>query len=267
MIHEVDEALRLLLAEHGLPGTGVELGFEAPTTDWAAKRNSPTISVFLYDIREDPSLRHSGGFEEHDNAGAVTGWQGPPHWFQLSYLVTAWTNRPQDEHRLLSEVLRCVVRHDALAARWLTGTLAELGLTESPRVGAILDEISGRAHMGSDPLSPRFMFTAKLEVKYRKNVPVGRQLKIIGRAGKSKARSAEAWAGIYDAETDELLAEVELLTIRIRLMICSIDKAEAIGLDWWKYDRHLSPGRAGSEKDFLFLNEAQAVGVDEKVNV
>ena len=39
------------------------------------------------------------------------------------------------------------------------------------------------------------------------------------------------------------LAEVELLTIRIRLMICSIDKAESIGLDWWKYDRHLSPGR------------------------
>jgi hypothetical protein len=39
------------------------------------------------------------------------------------------------------------------------------------------------------------------------------------------------------------LAEVELLTIRIRLMICSIDKAQQIGLDWWKYDHHLSPGR------------------------
>jgi hypothetical protein len=26
-------------------------------------------------------------------------------------------------------------------------------------------------------------------------------------------------------------------------MICSIDKAEEIGLDWWRYDRHLSPGR------------------------
>ena len=39
------------------------------------------------------------------------------------------------------------------------------------------------------------------------------------------------------------LAEVELLTIRIRLLICSIDKAEQIGLDWWKYDYHLSPGR------------------------
>ena len=38
------------------------------------------------------------------------------------------------------------------------------------------------------------------------------------------------------------IAEVELLTIRIRLMVCSIDKAEQIGLDWWKRDRHLSLG-------------------------
>jgi hypothetical protein len=44
------------------------------------------------------------------------------------------------------------------------------------------------------------------------------------------------------------LAEVELLTIRIRLLICSIDKAEQIGLDWWKYDRNLSPGRLNGSK-------------------
>ncbi len=40
------------------------------------------------------------------------------------------------------------------------------------------------------------------------------------------------------------IAVVELLTTRIRLMICSIDKAEEIGLDWWQYD-HLSPGASG----------------------
>ena len=39
------------------------------------------------------------------------------------------------------------------------------------------------------------------------------------------------------------LVDVELLTIRIRLLICSIEKAEQIGLDWWKFDRHLSPGK------------------------
>jgi hypothetical protein len=42
------------------------------------------------------------------------------------------------------------------------------------------------------------------------------------------------------------LAEVELLTIRIRLIVCSLDKAREIGLDWWMYDRHLSPGRTGA---------------------
>jgi hypothetical protein len=43
------------------------------------------------------------------------------------------------------------------------------------------------------------------------------------------------------------LANVELLTIRIRLLVCSIDKAEQIGLNWWRYDRNLvSPGAAGA---------------------
>ena len=36
------------------------------------------------------------------------------------------------------------------------------------------------------------------------------------------------------------LAEVELLTIRIRLIVCSIDKAEQIGLNWWRTDPRLS---------------------------
>jgi hypothetical protein len=39
------------------------------------------------------------------------------------------------------------------------------------------------------------------------------------------------------------LAEVELLTIRVRLIVCSIDKAEEIGLDWWRFDPALAPGK------------------------
>ena len=37
------------------------------------------------------------------------------------------------------------------------------------------------------------------------------------------------------------IAEVELLTMRIRMIMCSIAKAQETGLDWWKYDRHLFP--------------------------
>lgn len=36
------------------------------------------------------------------------------------------------------------------------------------------------------------------------------------------------------------LANVELLTLQIRLLICSIDKAEQIGLNWWRYDANLT---------------------------
>jgi hypothetical protein len=40
------------------------------------------------------------------------------------------------------------------------------------------------------------------------------------------------------------LANVELLTIQLRLVICSIDKAEAIGINWWRSDRFYSGDRA-----------------------
>ena len=89
------------------------------------------------------------------------------------------------------------------------------GVLHGGITAALIDEIAGRALMGSDPTDSRFMFTAKLEVKYRKNVPIGKPLKILGKAGKSKARYAEAWAGIYDAETGELLAEGNVLLMDV----------------------------------------------------
>src|SRR6186997_2125999 len=52
------------------------------------------------------------------------------------------------------------------------------------------------------------------------------------------------------------LAEVELLTIRIRLLVCSLDKAQEIGLDWWRYDRDLSPG--AQRRGTLETEELQA---------
>lgn len=45
------------------------------------------------------------------------------------------------------------------------------------------------------------------------------------------------------------LANVELLTIQIRLLICSIDKAEQIGLNWWRTDPRLSTHARPAVKD------------------
>jgi hypothetical protein len=41
------------------------------------------------------------------------------------------------------------------------------------------------------------------------------------------------------------LANVELLTIQIRLLVCSIDKAEQIGLNWWRNDPRLTATPVG----------------------
>lgn len=62
------------------------------------------------------------------------------------------------------------------------------------------------------------------------------------------------------------LAEVELLTIRIRLLICSLDKAQEIGLDWWRYDRDLSPGAERSAVADRESLRAQIQRLEEKVD-
>lgn len=39
------------------------------------------------------------------------------------------------------------------------------------------------------------------------------------------------------------LLDIELLTIKIRLLIVSVDKAREIGIDWWEHDPTLSSGQ------------------------
>ncbi|HEY7058735.1 MAG TPA: gas vesicle protein [Vicinamibacterales bacterium] len=62
------------------------------------------------------------------------------------------------------------------------------------------------------------------------------------------------------------LAEVELLTIRIRLLVCSLDKAQEIGLDWWRYDRDLSPGAARATLAEQESLRAEVRELQERVN-
>lgn len=129
MIHEVDEVLRVMLTEQALAGTEVEVAFDAPTKDWAARRNGPTVNLFLYDVQEDMTYREHGIIEEYDEHGSVVATHPPPQYYSLSYLVTAWTNHPTDEHRLLSALLAGLVVHPSLPTDRLPGTLGTMRLT------------------------------------------------------------------------------------------------------------------------------------------
>ncbi|HKS40067.1 MAG TPA: gas vesicle protein [Blastocatellia bacterium] len=54
------------------------------------------------------------------------------------------------------------------------------------------------------------------------------------------------------------LANVELLTLQIRLLVCSIDKAEQIGLNWWRYDTNLTKRAERAEEENAELRERLA---------
>jgi hypothetical protein len=128
VIHEIDDALRRLVREEALPTSSVDIVLEAPTKEWAARRNAPTVNLYLYDIREDLRRRSRGLINEYDERGQVARRVAPPRYVKLSYLVTAWTQRPEDEHRLLSSLLLCFLRLDALPSAVLTGSVAAIGM-------------------------------------------------------------------------------------------------------------------------------------------
>jgi hypothetical protein len=124
MIHDVDDTLRALI-ERDVIDAGVDLSFEAPTKEWASRQNKPTISAFLYDIREDMVRRDVAPLPVYDETGQVVGRRPPPRRFRLSYLLTAWTQRPEDEHRLLSALLAGFLRSDRLPEELLAGSIAD----------------------------------------------------------------------------------------------------------------------------------------------
>ena len=128
VIEDVDESLRALVRRDALNGSGVEVAFDAPTKDWAARRNTPTVDLYLYDVREDLNRREVAWEDVRDKAGRVTERRPPQRRFKLSYLVTAWTQRPEDEHRLLSVLLSCFIKHETVPTDLLAGVLVTAAL-------------------------------------------------------------------------------------------------------------------------------------------
>ncbi|WP_308013259.1 DUF4255 domain-containing protein [Streptomyces beigongshangae] len=149
MIHEVDDVLKRLLGGGALAGSGIDVSFEAPTRDWAARRNAPSVNVYLYDIREDVSRRQRGHVAVRNEQDIVVRRRQPPRWFRLSYLVTAWTKQPQDEHRLLSAVLATLLPRELLPPSELPGALGALDLSVPLTVAGLHTESRSLAEIWS----------------------------------------------------------------------------------------------------------------------
>jgi hypothetical protein len=131
MIDDLDRTLEVLLRQE-LPPTlvaQVMISFATPDDQFPpASVTLPAIDLFLYDVRENRELRSTEWLLARHSNGLVSK-QRPPARVDCSYLITAWasqssTTPAQDEHRLLGEVIKVLLRHPTMPPEVLQGTLA-----------------------------------------------------------------------------------------------------------------------------------------------
>jgi hypothetical protein len=130
MIDDLDRTLEELLKREFPPTliSQVAISFAPPDNQFPpAGVVPPAIDLFLYDVRENRGLRDNEPLLERQSSGAVVRKPSPVR-IDCSYLITAWassssTSAALDEHRLLSEVLRVLLRHPTLPKQILQGVL------------------------------------------------------------------------------------------------------------------------------------------------
>ena len=124
MFADLDETLRQLLIQRGNLDSGeVDIAFDATTRDWAAGISKPTVNLYLYSIQENLELKDPSGWQVRrgDKNSAIK--FRPPVRVDLTYMVTAWANAIEDEHRLLSRVVLTLLQHPMLPEELLQGTI------------------------------------------------------------------------------------------------------------------------------------------------
>jgi hypothetical protein len=135
MIHDLDRTLAVLLQRELQADFAeqVQISFAAPDDQFPPQSVTlPAIDLFLYDVRENLDLRDSeASIERRSDATAV--YQPAPVRVDTSYLITAWpspnvANPSEDEHRLLGEVMRSLLRYRVLPGEVLRGELSSQAL-------------------------------------------------------------------------------------------------------------------------------------------
>lgn len=130
MIDDLDRTVEELLKRELSPALvgQVAISFSAPDSDFPPSSVTlPAVDLFLYDVRENLELRNTGFVVERHDDGRVTK-RRPLTRVDCSYLITAWssessTSRSLDEHRLLSEVMKVLLRHPTIPEMLLQGGL------------------------------------------------------------------------------------------------------------------------------------------------
>lgn len=129
MFQDLDATLMALVAAELSLGN-VAISFAGPDEQFPPSSVTlPAIAFFLYDVRENLDLR-TNQWEIERQPNGMTTRKRPPARVDCSYLITAWPSESapdpaQDEHRLLGEVLKVLLRHRRIPETYLRGELVD----------------------------------------------------------------------------------------------------------------------------------------------
>ncbi len=139
MFQDLDQTLAALLEKElpqdalGQAASPLRVTFAAPDHDFPGSLKAlkpPLVNLFLYDLRENRELRSNEWTAERDGGGGGgVSRQRPPVRVDCSYLVTAWGSstdaepRAKEEHWILGEVARALVKYSTLPEALLQGGL------------------------------------------------------------------------------------------------------------------------------------------------
>jgi hypothetical protein len=128
MLNELDETLKVLLQQdlprvtERIEADGFDISFEVPNREFRARLTRPTLSLYLYNIQENRVLRGRPWSKTRENGSVTT--RRPAVRLDCNYMVTAWSNEVEDEHRLLTGATRVLFRNHILPQDVLQGELA-----------------------------------------------------------------------------------------------------------------------------------------------
>jgi hypothetical protein len=125
VIADVARAVAAILESEQIEGVAPAVSFDAPKKDWAAARTSPTFNLFLADIREDLGRRTTTLLDQTDAEGVVEYYRQPFRFYEVTFTLTAWTNRPEDDFVLLGLALTALNRYDYVPSQFCTQALAD----------------------------------------------------------------------------------------------------------------------------------------------
>ena len=125
MLTQIDESLEAFLrAMVPLSAVDIDVSFEPPTEEWAAKLTRPTVSVYLWDIRRSTG-RAVTGVETFERDGVQMRRMALPR-VELNYVISVWTTEYADERTLMGSLLSAVLGHGEVPHAYLPAGIADL---------------------------------------------------------------------------------------------------------------------------------------------